>query len=245
MANDSSITLPQSAYSIQEAAALIEKSDQTVRKYIKDGRFPNVSMVPGDKGDEYSIPASDLGAYIAEKGLVINLHQSHDQSETAPSELISGLVDAREKIGHLTGQVENLTSDRERITRERDQARSDLEHERTGHEQTAAQLTESDKAKAVAEARVEELRTQLKKAEIQNDAMAQERDSLDLQHRELQKSSAESLSALSADLDGVRNDLENANEQTQVTAGERNELAAKLAEAEASMGWWTRRKYQR
>lgn len=231
MANDSSITLPQSAYSIQEAAALIEKSDQTVRKYIKDGRFPNVSMVPGDKGDEYSIPAGDLGNLIAEKGLVINLDQSSDQPDTIPSELISDLIDAREKIGHLTGQVENLTSDRDRITRERDQARSDLEHERTGHEQTTSHLTESDKSKAVAEARVEELRGQLEKAEHLRTEAAQERDSLDQRYLELQKESAETLSAASADFE--------------TAAGERDELAAKLAQAEASMGWWTRRRYLR
>jgi len=231
MANDSSITLPQSAYSIQEAAALIEKSDQTVRKYIKDGRFPNVSMVPGDKGDEYSIPAGDLGNLIAEKGLVINLDQSSDQPDTIPSELISDLIDAREKIGHLTGQVENLTSDRDRIARERDQARSDLEHERTGHEQTTSHLTESDKSKAVAEARVEELRGQLEKAEHLRTEAAQERDSLDQKYLELQKESAEALSAASADFE--------------TAAGERDELAAKLAQAEASMGWWTRRRYLR
>ena len=231
MANDSSITLPQSAYSIQEAAALIEKSDQTVRKYIKDGRFPNVSMVPGDKGDEYSIPAGDLGNLIAEKGLVINLDQSSDQPDTIPSELISDLIDAREKIGHLTGQVENLTSDRDRITRERDQARSDLEHERTGHEQTTSHLTESDKSKAVAEARVEELRGQLEKAEHLRTEAAQERDSLDQRYLELQKESAETLSAASADFE--------------TAAGERDELAAKLAQAEASMGRWTRRRYLR
>ena len=232
MANDSSITLPQSAYSIQEAAALIGKSDQTVRKYIKDDRFPNVSMVPGDKGDEYSIPAADLGALIAAKGLIINLDQSYDQSETPPIELVSDLIDAREKIGHLTGQVENLTSDRDRVSRERDQARSDLEHERTGHEQTSTQLTESDKAKAVAEARVEELRTQLEKAENQSAQTAQERDSLGDKYSETEKS----LSVASADLETARNDVDQA-------VGERYELTKRLEAAEASMGWWTRRKY--
>ena len=232
MANDSSITLPQSAYSIQEAAALIGKSDQTVRKYIKDDRFPNVSMVPGDKGDEYSIPAADLGALIAAKGLIINLDQSYDQSETPPIELVSDLIDAREKIGHLTGQVENLTSDRDRVSRERDQARSDLEHERTRHEQTSTQLTESDKAKAVAEARVEELRTQLEKAENQSAQTAQERDSLGDKYSETEKS----LSVASADLETARNDVDQA-------VGERDELTKRLEAAEASMGWWTRRKY--
>ena len=238
MANDSSITLPQSAYSIQEAAALIGKSDQTVRKYIKDGRFTDVEMVPGEKGDEYRIPAVDLAALIEEKGLVINLDQSPDQSNAAPSNMISDLIEAREEIGLLTGQIENVTSERDRIQRERDQARSDLEHEKTGHEQTSTQLTEIDKAKAVAEARVDELRTQLEKTEDLRAEVAQERDSLDLEHRELQKTSAESLTAASDALETSKN-------ETETVAGERDELTQKLAEAEASMGWWTRRKYNK
>lgn len=238
MANDSSLTLPQSAYSIQEAAALIGKSDQTVRKYVKDGRFTGVEMVPGEKGDEYRIPAIDLAALIEEKGLVINLDQSPDQSNTAPSDMVSDLIEAREEIGLLTGQIENVTSERERIQRERDQARSDLEHEKTGHEQTSTQLTEIDKAKAVAEARVDELRTQLEKAEKLHAQVTQERDSLDLEHRELQKTSAESLSAVSVDLEAARN----AGDQV---VGERDELTKKLEAAEASMGWWTKRRYER
>lgn len=238
MANDASPTLPQSAYSIQEAAALIGKSDQTVRKYIKDGRFPGVRMVPGDKGDEYSIPATDLGALITEKKLVINLDQSHHQSESVPADLVSDLISARETIGHLTGQIENLTSDRDRVSRERDQARSDLEHERTGHEQTAEQLTHADKEKAVAEARVDELRNQLEKAETLNARSAQERDSLDQKYLELQKTSAESLSDALADLETART------EHRQLV-GECDKLAAKLTEAEASMSWWARRRYRR
>ena len=238
MANDSSITLPQSAYSIQEAAALIGKSDQTVRKYIKDGRFSGVEMVPGEKGDEYRIPAVDLAALIEEKGLAINLDQSPDQSNTAPSNMVSDLIEAREEVGLLTGQIENVTNERDRIQRERDQARSDLEHEKTGHEQTSTQLTEIDKAKAVAEARVDELRSQLEKTEKLHAEAAQDRDSLDLEHRELQKTSAESLSAVSADLETARNDVGQA-------VGERDELIRKLEAAEASMGWWTRRRYRR
>jgi len=230
MANDSPITLPQSAYSIQEAATLIGKSDQTVRKYIKDGRFPGVEMVSGDKGDEYRIPANELGQLISEKNLVINLDQSNDQSESTLNEYVAELIEAKESIGHLTGQVENLTSESGRLTRERDQARSDLEHERTGHEQTSTELIEVDKAKAVAEARVEELRNQVEQA-------TQDRDSLGDKYSQLEESSAESLSELSAKLDQATEDVETA-------AGERNELAARLAYAEQSMGWWTRRKYR-
>ena len=97
MANDSLITtLPQSAYSIQEAAALIGKSDQTVRKYIKDGLFAGVVMVPGDKGDEYQIPAVDLASLIEEKGLIINLQQSADQSNGVLAPLTSELIEAKE-----------------------------------------------------------------------------------------------------------------------------------------------------
>ncbi len=99
-------------------------------------------------------------------------------------------------------------------------------------------LADQNTATAVAEARVDELRLRAEQAEKLRSEVSQERDSLDLEHRELQKSSAESISDLSTKLDGVRNEVAE-------TVGERDELAAKLAEAEASMGWWTRRKYQR
>lgn len=234
MANDSLITLPQEGYSIQEAAALIGKSDQTVRKYIKDGKFPGVEMVSGDKGDEYRIPATDLGKLVKEKGLVINLDQSHDQSEPAPNKLVSDLIEAREEIGLLTGQIKSLTNDTERITRERDQARSDLENEEAGHAQTEEARIEIEKKQAVAEARVEELRTQLEKAEKLRAEIAQERDSLGDKYSE----TAKSLSEASTDLEHAKNDA-------QTVAGERDELAAKLANAEASMGWWTRRRYSK
>ena len=229
-------TLPQSTYSIKEAAALVGKSDITLVRWCRDGVLANAGKVPGPKGDEWSIPATDLAQVVSDKGLTIHLDRAETDSDPlldrANDQLIEALqenAELREKTGHLTGQVENITNERDRIQRERDQARSDLEHEKTGHEQTSTQLTETDKAKAVAEARVEELRTQLEQA-------AQDRDSLDLEHRELQKTSAESLSVVSADLETARDDVDQAK-------GERDELAAKLEAAEASMGWWTRRRY--
>ncbi len=239
MTDQSSITtLPQSTYSIKEAAGLVGKSDITLVRWCRDGVLPNAGKVPGPKGDEWSIPADDLAVVIKEKGLAIHLDRSEiesDQStDRASSDLIEALQDnaeLREKTGQMTGQIDNLTKERDRASRERDQARSDLEHERTNLEQVTSELVETDKAKAVAEARVEELRTQV-------DQSTQDRDSLDLEHRELQKSSAESISGLSGDLESVKSEAEG-------LVGERDELAKKLEEAEGSMGWWTRRKYQR
>ena len=238
-------TLPQSNYSIKEAAALVGKSDITLVRWCRDGVLANAGKVPGPKGDEWSIPADDLAQVVHDKGLTIHLDRSETDPDPSPDRANDQLIEAlqenaelREKTGHLTGQVDNITNERDRIQRERDQARSDLEHEKTGHEQTSTQLTESDKAKSVAEARVEELRSQLEHAQENAKEATQNRDSLDLEHRELQKANAESLSAVSADLEAARN----AGDQA---VGERDELTKKLQAAEASMGWWTRRRYEK
>ena len=231
-------TFHQSTYSIKEAAALVGKSDITLVRWCRDGVLPNAGKVPGPKGDEWSIPVDDLAQVAHDKALVINLDRSesdidpsHERASVQLVEALQENADLREKTGHLTGQVDNISKERDRIQRERDQARSDLEHEKAGHEQTSTQLTETDKAKAVAEARVDELRKQLEQA-------AQERDSLDLEHRELQKSSAESISGLSGDLESSLSEAEQ-------LVGERDELTKKLAEAEGAMGWWTRRRWNK
>ena len=111
------------------------------------------------------------------------------------------------------------------------QTRNDLEAERAEVNRLQTDLIESERERGKLEGQLEHVQKQAKEA-------TQNRDSLDLEHRELQKTSAESLSAVSADLETARNDVDQA-------VGERDELAAKLEAAEASMGWWTRRKYQR
>lgn len=227
MTDQTSITLPQSAYSIKEAAALVGKSDITLVRWCRDGVLPNAGKVSGPKGEEWSIPATDLADVIAEKGLRLDLRDMPDQAQASDGALdqankeIMGLLrenaELREKTGHLTGQNEQLT---QRVKKLGD----DLDHAQSEWQKSA-----TDRDRALGEA--DTLRVQLEKAEKASAESAQERDSLDQKYLELQNSSAESLSAASADL--------------KATVGEREGIAAQLAKAEGSMGWWTRRRYGR
>ena len=225
-------TLPQSSYTIKEAAELIGKSDITVVRWCRDEVFPNAGKVPGPKGDEWSIPADDLAQVIADKKITIDLRDQSqsgtDRSNDQASEEMIGLLqqnaELREKTGHLTGQAEQQTRQLERLS-------SDIDHLRAEHERTLSDLTESERARGVLEGKLEngeQLRSQI----------AQERDSLDQKYLELQKTSAETLSAISADLETART-------ERQETVGERDDLATKAQKLEDAMGWWSRRKYER
>ena len=232
------ITLPQSSYTIKEAAALVGKSDITLVRWCRDDVFPNAGKVPGPKGDEWSIPATDLASIIAAKNLTIDLAQSETDDARSSDRADEELIELREenatlieKTGHLTGQNTQLTD-------QVSQLRNDLEHA-----QGEWHRSETDRAEAVGRAEV--LQAELEKAQLAAKDAAQERDSLDQQHRELEKTSAESLSALSNDLDDVRSSLENAENDVKRAVGERDELAAKAQKLEGSLGWWARRKYQR
>lgn len=216
----------QAAYSIKEAAALVGKSDITIVRWCRDGVFPNAGKIPGPKGDEWSISAEDLAAVVEAKKLTIHLDQSEpvddpasDRALAQAQEEVIGLLkenaELREKTGHLNGQNEQLT---ERVKRLGD----DLEHAQSEWQRAA---TDRDRLAGETDA----LRNQLEKAERERAQSAQERDSLDQKYLELEKRSAESLSAASDDLEAV--------------VVERDELTTKLAKAEASMGWWTRRRY--
>lgn len=228
------------SYTIKEAAAVVGRSELTIRRRIDKNRFPGAEMRRGTSGDEWHIPAVDLAAVAQEDGWQINLDHSGDQSDDGPSSDLLRAVEARvraeSEIELLSKDIQSLTDQASTLMNERDQARSDLEYTKSELDRIAGNLAEETKATAVAEARIEELRNQVDQAEKLRLEVVQERDSLDLEHREFQKQSAESISELSGDLDSARSEAGE-------LVGERDELAKKLAEAEASMGWWTRRKY--
>ena len=238
------IDLPTStnSYTIKEAAAVVGRSELTIRRRIDKGRFPGAELQRGSSGDEWRIPAVDLAKVAQDDGWEINLDADDDQTEDQSSSDLLAAVEAKiraeSQIDLLNKDVQSLTDQAATVGKERVQARSDLEYTKTELGQLEQKLAEQNTATAVAEARVDELRQRAEQAESLRSEIAQERDSLDLEHRELQKSSAESISDLSTKLNGAQN-------ETETAVGERDELAKKLAEAEASMGWWTRRKYNK
>lgn len=234
--------LTTTSYTIKEAAAVVGRSELTIRRRIDKGRFPGAELHRGASGDEWRIPGADLAKVAQQDGWEINLDIEDDQSQDQPSsDLLATLeakIQAESKIELLNKDVQSLTDQVSTVENERDQARSDLEYTQTELGQIEKKLAEQATSTAVAEARVDELRQRAEQAEKLRSEIAQERDSLDQQHRELEKTSAESISALSGDLESTKSDAEK-------LVGERDELEAKLAEAEGSMGWWTRRRYQK
>ena len=225
------------SYTIREAATLCDVSVDTIKRRLQDERFPNAEQTKGRTGNEWRIPSDELGDVAKAEGWTVDLAaaalQQDEPQQGAPAlqDLVdqaiadaAGRAEAEAKLEHSQGEIDRLTKSLER-------AQSDVEHWRTEHGQTERDLVDAN-------ARLDELRGQLGKAENLRAESAQQRDSLDQQHRELQKMSAEALSAASAE-------LTTAQTENQTTLGERDELADKLTKAEASMGWWTRRRYNR
>ena len=232
-----------SDYSIKEAAALVGRSELTIRRRIEKGRFPGAELRRGSSGDEWAIPADDLLKVAQEDGwsIIVDLtdDQAPDRSSDQPTSDIFAAMEAKflaeSEIKLLSKDVQALTEQKADVINERDQARRDLEYTRAELDQTTAALAEQAKATAVAEARVEELRQRVEYAEKLRVEVVQERDSLDQQHRQLVESSAETISELSSELEFAEN-------QRSRTADVRNLLVQKVAEVEASVGWIGRRR---
>ena len=231
MSPQSPQTLLQDTYSIKEAADLVNRAAKTIERWCQKGKLEGATKVHSPKGDVWSIPAAALAKIIEEKNLTIHLDTESSpqssQSGVSPDKLYEVMAEAaatQAREAGLLGQNEQLTVQVKRLS-------GDNDHLRAEYERTQAALVESERERGKLEGQLEHAQDNAKAAE-------EKRDSLDLEHRELQKTSAESLSAVSADLETARNDVDQAK-------GESDELAAKLEAAEASMGWWTRRKYQR
>lgn len=102
-------TLPLDAYSLKEAAEVVGRSTKTILRWCRDSTFPNADKVPGPKGDEWSIPATDLAAVVTDKGLDINLTDDVQTEATQVStqqedlvEVLNTVADLKEIIGHIS-----------------------------------------------------------------------------------------------------------------------------------------------
>ncbi len=224
---------------LNDAAEAFGISVDTLRRRIKKEKLPEAVLAQGKFGETYELPMADLVQIAEREGWTLDLNALDAESSPAAAHMQSIVdFDVVEQLADAKASALSSSRHVEELDRKLIQTQNDLEHETTAHHQTASELTEVSKAKAVAEARVEELRQRAEQAEKLRAEVVQERDSLGLEHRELQKVSAESISALSSDLEVAQNDVT-------ATVGERDELSRKLEAAEASMGWWTRRKYGR
>jgi len=224
---------------LNDAADAFGISVDTLRRRIKKEQLPEAELTQGKFGDTYELPMAALAQIAERESWVLDLNVldaqgnpsvAHPQ-ETISADLIEQLIDAKTSAETSSRQLSEMT-------RKLDQTTNDLETANAEVDRLAQQIVDLEKNVAVADARTEEVRQRAEVAEKGMAQAAQDRDSLDLEHRELQKASAESLSAASADLETVRAGIDQ-------VVGERDELTKKLEAAEASMGWWTRRRYQK
>ena len=219
------------SYSIKEAAQVCGVSTDTIKRRLSDGRFPTAHQRPGRTGPEWRIDAGELVKVAAEDDWDLNLASAEPQQTGGFEKLLqtvqgdtAALVDAQARLGQSQFRTEQL--EKELI-----QAKTDLEHWHSEHDRRIAEAAELQQAKAVAEARTEEVRTQLTKTEQQVSTQTQllaERDaelvSMGDRYREAENQASERASADAEALD---------------------EAARRLSGAEQAMGWWSRRRYEK
>ena len=233
---------PQQALStigLNDAAEAFGISVDTLRRRIKSEQLPEAQLTQGKFGETYELPTATLAQIAEREQWVLDLNVLSAQgspSAAHPQELIH--TDLIEQLIDAKASAETSSRQLDETTKRLDQTSNDLEMVNAEVDRLAQEVVALEKSLAVADARTEEIRQRAAIAEKASADAAQERDSLDQLHRELQKTSAEASSVASADLAASKT-------ETETVAGERDELTKRLADAEASMGWWTRRKYRR
>lgn len=221
MTSDVTNRIQTDTFSIVEVAELIGKSDQTVRKYIKDDLFPGARMAPGLKGDEWRIPGPDVVELAHKRGWSLQIDQSSDQSSDGSSdayiELVERHASAQGDIKVLTSEVASLVAQLERTNSALAQARNDVEQHRSEVRRLESDVSELDKARAVAEARTDEIRKQL----------------------------FESNEAASARAEALTTELREANAQNSRIEVARQQATAEADQLRDSLGWWARRRLEK
>jgi chromosome segregation ATPase len=209
------------SFTIREAAVACGVSDDTIRRRLADDRFPHAEQHKGRTGLEWRIPASDLAQLAEAEGWDLDLAEAKDQQP-------DHLLDRYERllVQHAEADAKRQLADGqvEQLTRERDQARSDLEHERAELRRLTSDLNEAERSTAIAEARTEELRAQLfvRSAELDEERQLRRADDKAFQERR---------------------ELFNA-ELAAASAAHAASLA-EMQQARDAMGWWSRRRYEK
>ena len=238
MPEQSLSTSTSNSYSVREAATLCGVSPDTIRRRLADDRFPSAFQQSGRTGTEWQIPANELGQVATEEGWDLDLAEAEPKQEAQASVSLDELFDRIQveaaARADAEAQLKQSLSTTSRLEDQLKQARSDAEHWRSEHDQRTEDLgqlerknAELDKGKAVAEARVEEVRTQLEN----------ERANV-IEHQELLKVEQNRLTERDAELVSMGDRAT----ELEKLAAERLSEATKLKE---SMGWLARRRYEK
>lgn len=126
-------------FSLTEAADHLGKSRKTIARWVKAGKFPNAAKSQGAQGDEWRIPAADIEALEAgtprtqedaQRDTLIELGKTQAQRDTfavrvdaleaAEAQLVDQLEQARRDLEHERTERQRMTVDLARVEGERD-----------------------------------------------------------------------------------------------------------------------------
>ncbi len=176
--------------SLRDAASLFGVSVDTLRRRIRDERLPEVELVQGQYGEEYRLPTAALGAVSEREGWALDLAVADSGGVTPgqdlgqalgmgiPAEILDRLLAAEGGTAGAVAELKAAESKMGTLEAQLQQARNDLEHERTENQRLRADLGESAKEAAVATARTEEIKARVADLERQITQAAGEREGL-------------------------------------------------------------------
>jgi hypothetical protein len=227
------------SYTLREAAEACGVSVDTIKRRRKDGEFPSASQV--DRA--WRIPSAELAKVATEAGWSLTLSDAvapvHAPGNTSGNALVDAprqapvraqvqIVELEAAAAHReelhSAEMARTLDDLQRITNERDRARSDLEHERTRLDALAAETEKERAARHTAEVNT---------ARAEGEAEALRGHVSDL---------TEDRDRLSADLTETR---ETASQKTESLEGAIIDLRDDRERAVAALGRWSRRRYEK
>lgn len=243
----------EDSLSLKEAAELFGVSVDTLRRRIRDDKLPEAQLVAGQYGDEYRLPRAAVGTVSDREGWAIDVagdenagqRPAHDPGLPVgigiPAEILDRLLDAESLAAGSAADLRASESKVGALEAQLQQARNDLEHERVESQRLRADLSESSKAEAVAAARTEEIQARVADLERQVAQAAGERSGL--------QAALETAAASAAEAADFNVELSDQAAQLEARIGEleaqRDALAASKAQAEESLGWLGRRRFNK
>lgn len=235
MPEQSNSTSTSTSYSVREAADICGVSTDTIKRRLADSRFPTAEQQAGRTGPEWRIPAKELAQVAEADGWTLHLAAAEppqkpelEQQQTETTfELIERIQAETAARATATAKLEQSEGKAMQLESSLKQARTDAEHWRAEHDRRIQELSESEKAKSVAEALAEERQNQLNH---ERSTVAENQAQLDAE-RELTAQQAAELASVG----------ERASELEKL-ASERLLQTEKLKD---SMGWWSRRRFEK
>ena len=239
MSEQSNSTSTSTSYSVRDAADICGVSTDTIKRRLANNRFPSAEQQAGRTGPEWRIPANELAQVAEADGWTLHLaaaelsqEPQHEQQQAESTfELIERIQAETAARATATAKLEQSEGKAAQLEASLKQARTDVEHWRAEHDRRTQELSESDKAKNVAEALANERKNELERGRSE---LVEHQAQLETE-RELAAETAATHAAELVSMGDRATELEK-------LAAERLSEAEKLKE---SMGWWSRRRFEK